>query len=120
MMNADTLKLRTRQFALRSIKLVNALPKTIAGKTIGNQFVRCATSVGANYHATCRARSKAEFISKIGLVLEETDESLFWLQLIVDAGLLPAKRVTPLLTEAQELTAIFTTTLKTARRRLSN
>jgi len=106
-------------FALRAIKLVDALPKTIAGRTIGSQFVRCATSVGANFHAACRSRTKAEYIAKNGLVLEETDESLFWLQLIVDANLLPQPRIDALLQEAKELTAIFTASDKTARRRAS-
>jgi len=119
-MNANELKARTRQFALRSIKLVDALPKTTCGRAIGNQFVRCATAVGANYHAVCRARSKAEFIAKTGIVLEEADESLFWLQLIIDAELLPQSRVNPLLSEAKELTAIFTSTDKTARSRRTN
>ena len=118
-MNPEELKLRTREFALRSVKLVNALPKTSVGFAIGNQFIRCATSIGANYHAACRARSKAEFIAKTGIVLEEADESIFWLQLIVDAGLLKPSRVTPLLKEAQELTAIFTATDKSARHRSS-
>jgi len=116
-MNAIELKSRTRQFAVRAIKLVDALPKTTSGRAIGSQFIRCATSVGANYHIACRARSKAEFIAKNGIVLEECDECLFWLQLIVDAGLLPQARIDPLLNESRELTAIFTASDKTARGR---
>jgi len=114
-MNAEELKQRTRKFALRAMKLVDSLPKTISGRAIGNQFVRCSTSVGANYSIVCRARSKAEFIAKMGIVLEECDECLFWLQLVMESGLLPQNRVKLLFDEANELTAIFTKSDKTAR-----
>jgi four helix bundle protein len=106
-MNQNELKQRTKQFALRVMKLVEALPHSRSGNAIGNQLVRSGTAVGANYRATCRARSKAEFIAKIGVVEEEADESGFWMELIVDGELLPAAKVSALLQEASELTAIM-------------
>jgi len=111
---ADELKLRTKQFALRVIKLVAALPKTIEGRAIANQLVRCGTSVAANYRAACRARSRSEFIAKMGVVLEEADETQLWLELIIESKLLPLKRVDPLLEEATELVAIFVASRKSA------
>ena len=116
-MNATELKQRTKQFALRVMKLVDALPTTRSGNAIGNQLVRSGTSVGANYRASCRARSKAEFIAKIGVVEEEADESGFWMELIVDGGLLPEKKVSDLLREASELTAIMAASRISASRR---
>ena len=113
-MTADELKIRTKHFALRIIKLVCALPKTIEGRAIANQLVRCGTSIAANYRAACRARSKAEFVAKIGVVLEEADETQLWLELIIEGKLIPAKRVKPLLEEASELVAIFVTSRKSA------
>jgi four helix bundle protein len=113
-MNPAELKSRTKQFALRILKLVGALPNTIEGRAIANQLVRCGTSVAANYRATCRARSRAEFVAKIGVVLEEADETLLWLELIYEAKLLPAKRVEPLLVEANELVAVMVTSRKSA------
>ena len=106
-MKETELKERTKKFALRVIRLVSALPRTIEGRAIGNQLVRSGTAVGANYRAACRGRSKAEFISKLGPVEEEADECAYWMELIVDAGLLNAKRVTALFQEANELTAIM-------------
>ncbi|HYN25272.1 MAG TPA: four helix bundle protein [Pyrinomonadaceae bacterium] len=106
-MNADDLKKRTKQFALRILKHAAALPNTVEGKVIRGQLVRAGTSVGANYRAACRGRSTAEFIAKIGVVEEESDESAFWLELIIEAALLRASRVTPLLKEANELTKIM-------------
>ena len=113
-MNPSELKDRTKQFALRILKLVAALPKTVEGRAIANQLVRCGTSVAANYRATCRARSKVEFAAKIGVVLEEADEALLWLELIGEAKLLPAKRVESLLIEANELVSIMMTSRKSA------
>jgi four helix bundle protein len=95
--------------------LVDHLPNNSKGRVLGDQLLRSGTSVGANYRAACRARSTAEFISKLGSVLEEADESGYWMELIVEGGLLPAKRVEPLLTEANELTAIFFTSRRTTR-----
>src|SRR5256885_13447130 len=100
------LKARTKQFALRVIKMVDALPRTIQGRAIAKQIIRSATSVAANYRAACRARLRAEFIAKIGIVEEEAVESYFWLELIIDSGLLNEDRTRPLLTEAGELVAI--------------
>jgi four helix bundle protein len=114
------LKERTKIFALRIIKLVNALPKNIAGKNIGNQLFRCGTSTAANYRAACRARSKAEFISKLCIVEEETDESVFWLELIIESKLIKEMLVESLLKEANELLAIFVTSKKTAKKTLEN
>lgn len=112
-MDADELKGRTKDFALRVIKLVPALPKTDTGQVIGKQLLRSATSVAANYRAACRGRSTAEFSAKLQIVIEEADESLFWLELIVESGLLPRERLSDLLKEADELTAIFVASRKT-------
>lgn len=97
------------------MSIVDALPKTTAGRAIGNQLIRSGTSVGANYRAACRSRSKAEFIAKIGTVTEEADESAFWLELIMEGGLLKPELVFPLHKEAEELTAIFTASGRTAK-----
>ncbi|HEX7294235.1 MAG TPA: four helix bundle protein [Pyrinomonadaceae bacterium] len=113
-MDAEDLKKRTKLFALRVLKLAAALPKTIEGRAIRGQLVRAGTSVGANYRASCRSRSRAEFIAKIGVVIEEADESGYWLELIIDGGLMSAVRVTPLLDEAVELTKIMTQSRVTA------
>jgi four helix bundle protein len=99
---------RTKAFALRILKLVDHLPRTTSGRAIGNQLVRSGTSVGANYRAACRSRSRAEFAAKLGLVAEEADETVYWLEVIRDGNLLPANKLSGLLKEADELTAIFT------------
>src|SRR2546421_1843806 len=108
------LKARTKQFALRVMKLVDSLPRTIQGRTVANQIIRSATSVAANYRAACRARSRAEFIAKIGVVEEEADETVFWLELIIDSALLTQTRTRPLLREAGELVAIMAASRKSA------
>ena len=108
------LKARTKQFALRVMKMVDALPRTIQGRAIAKQIIRSATSVAANYRAAFRARSRAEFIAKIGVVEEEADESYFWLELIIDSGLLTEERIRPLLSEAGELVAIMAASRKSA------
>jgi four helix bundle protein len=113
-MSPEELKARTKQFALRIIRLVGALPKNVEGRAIANQPVRCGTSVAANYRAACRARSRTEFIAKLGIDLEEADETQLWLELIIEAKILPSKRVRPLLDEASELVAIFVTSRKSA------
>ena len=110
---------RTKHFALRIMKLVEALPKTIQGRAIGNQIMRSGTSVAANYRAACRVRSKLEFIAKLGTVEEEADETAFWLELIVEGGLLSANQIDSLATEASELVAITAASKKTASGRLS-
>ncbi len=116
-MNEDELKARTKQFGLGIMNLVDRLPKTTTGRALGSQLVRSGTSVGANYRTACRSRSKAEFVAKIGIVAEESDESAFWLELIMDSGLLKAERVAHLHQEAEELTAIFTASGLTAKTR---
>ena len=114
------LQRRTKQFALRVIKMADALPKTTAGRTIGSQLVRAGTSVAANYRAACRGRSKAEFISKLGNVEEEADESAFWMELTIEGGLMPAKKVRALHDEAVQLTAITAASRITASRNRSS
>jgi four helix bundle protein len=106
-MNADDLKKRTKQFALRILKLVAALPNSVQGRAVGGQLVRAGTSVGANYRAACRGRSRAEFVAKLGVVEEEADESGFWLELIIESDLLKKELVQPLLDEANELAKIM-------------
>ncbi len=110
----DLLK-RTKSFALRIIKLVDALPNTAAGRAIGGQLIRSGMSVSANYRAACRGRSKAEFVAKLGIVEEEADECCHWLELIVESQLMEEKLVAPLLREANEITAIMVSSKKTAR-----
>jgi len=116
MARANDLKERSKSFALRVLKLVDGLPDTISAKTIGRQLVRSATSVAANYRAACRDRSTAEFIAKMGIVEEETDESAFWIEMLVDAGNMKRDLVADLLDEANQLTAIWVASIKTARR----
>jgi len=111
----QNLKDRTKQFSLRIIKLVDALPKTLAGKNIGNQIFRSGTSVGANYRAACRARSIAEFIAKLGIVEEEADETVFWLEVIIESNILKKEKVNSLLLEANEITAIIVASKKTSK-----
>ena len=113
-MKGDDLKVRTKKFALRVLNVVDALPNTVKGRTIANQLARAGTSVGANYRAACRGRSKAEFISKLGTVIEEADESAFWLEMIIEDGLLKKSLMQPLWDEASALVAIMTTSRKTA------
>jgi four helix bundle protein len=114
-MDEKELKKRTQSFGLRAMKLAGALPNTPSGRCIANQFVRCGTSVPANYRAACRARSRAEFTARLGVVEEEADESAFWLEMVIAGKLMSARLVEPLLKEANELTAIFTRSVKTAR-----
>ena len=115
-MDADELKKRTKQFALRILKLIDALPKSTQGRAIAGQLVRAGTSVGSNYRAACKGRSRAEFVAKLGIVEEEADESAFWLELIIEGSLLRPKLVQPLLDEANELTRIIAKSRVTARR----
>ena len=115
-MNAQELKDRTKQFALRIMRLVDALPNAPKGRAIAGQLVRSETSVAANYRAACRGRSPAEFISKIGVVEEEADETALWLELIVEDKLLPENKIAPLLKEANELTAIMAASYISASR----
>jgi four helix bundle protein len=101
-MKSAELQERTKKFALRVLNLIENLPDTIRGRVVANQLARSATSVGANYRAACRGRSRAEFASKLGTVAEEADESLYWLELIHDGEFIPQKKVIPLLREADE------------------
>jgi four helix bundle protein len=92
-MNESELKHRTKRFSLRVIKLVGALPKSVQGRAIGNQLIRSGTSVGANYRAACRGRSKTEFIARLGVVEEGADESAFWMEMIIESGLMEKRLV---------------------------
>ena len=114
-MTPKELKDRTKRFAVEVIRLCRELPSSLEGRRLGQQLLDSATSVAANYRAACRARSRAEFVAKLGIVLEESDESLFWLELMIDAQLITLARAERLLKEADELTAIFTTAVKTAK-----
>jgi four helix bundle protein len=116
MQKSAELQERTKSFALRVLTLIERLPNTIGGRVLANQLARSATSVGANYRAACRARSRAEFASRLGTVAEEADESLYWLELIRDGNFVPAKPIASLVSEADELTAIFTAGRRTSSR----
>ena len=111
------MKKRTKMFSLDVIQLVENLPRSKAGDVIGRQLLRCATGVGANYRAACRGRSQADFVSKIGVVEEEADESAYWLELLLETANGDRTKVSTLLKEADELTAIFTASGRTARQR---
>ncbi len=115
-MTEDEMKERTKRFALRILKLEDALPRSRSGNAIANQVVRSGTSVADNYRAMCRAKSKPDFISKAGIVEEEADESSFWLELMIEAELLKPKRVQSSLDEANEITAMLVASRKTASR----
>jgi len=111
----NDLRERTKTFALRIVRLYRSLPRKTEARTLGNQLLRSGTSVGANYRAACRSRSRNEFIAKIGIVLEEADETVYWLELLKDAGIIRAEKLGALIKEANELTAIFVASLRTAR-----
>lgn len=109
------LKKRTKDFALRVLKLVDSLPNTLVARTIGGQLARSCTSVASNYRAACRARSNADFIAKLGIVEEECDESVFWIEMLVDYGIVKLSRAEALIDEGGQLTAIFVSSINTAR-----
>jgi len=111
----DIMKRRTKDFALRILKLYRSLPRTDEARVLGNQLLRSSTSVGANYRAACRARSRVEFISKLGVVLEEADETVFWLELLGEANVFRAEKLDGLTKEANELVSIFVASLRTAK-----
>src|SRR5215475_7743701 len=113
-MDKRELQDRTKRFALRVLNLDDALPRAAAGRAISTQLVRAATSVGANYRSACRARSRAEFAAKLGIAVEEADESLYWLELVRDGKLLPESKLSSLLKEADELTATLASGRKSA------
>jgi four helix bundle protein len=112
---ADALKQRTKTFAVRIMKLFRSLPHTPDAHTLGKQVLRSGTSVAANYRAVCRARSKAEFIAKMGIVQEEADETVFWLELLTETDVLSTDRTKDLLKEANELLAVFGASLRTSK-----
>jgi len=114
---AEALKKRSNQFAIRIVKLFRSLPRSEDARILGKQVLRSGTSVAANYRAVCRARSKAEFIAKIGIVVEEADETVFWLKLLVDTEIVRESRMRSLMDEANELLAIFAASQFTAKKR---
>ncbi len=116
MRRGDDLKERTKRFALRVIRMVEALPKGKTSEVIGRQLLRSGTSVGANYRSSCRAKSPADFISKMGTVEEEADESIFWMELLVESGLINERLLKDLMREAEEILAIIITSIKTVRK----
>ena len=114
-MNSEEMKARTRSFALRVIRLAESLPNTPAASVVRNQIIRCGTSVGANYRVACRAKSRRDFVAKMGIVEEEADETLYWIELLIDADLIKRERVTALLRESDEILSIVVSSIKTAR-----
>ena len=114
-MTTEEMKQRTKDLALRVMKLVDHLPDSRKGRVIVDQILRSATSVGANYRSACRGRSRAEFAAKLGVALEEADETGYWLELIVEGGLITGKRVKALQMEAGEITAMLAAALKSTR-----
>lgn len=115
LVSREDLRLRTKQFALRIVRLFQALPRSEEARVLGKQLLRSGTSVGANYRAACRSRSRAEFIAKLGIVLEEADETAFWLELLLEAGIVRQAKLDALVKEADELTSIFVASLRTAK-----
>src|SRR4029453_3867784 len=119
-MKPEELKRRTQSFAVNVVPLCRRLPVSVEGRTIAGQLIRCSVSVGANYRAACRARSRKEFVAKVGTVLEEADEALFWLELVVSLGLLPSDKLDSARNEATELVAILVASRGTAQRNPSS
>lgn len=115
-MNSEDFRKRTAQLALRVIRLCDALPKSRSSDTIARQLLRCGTSVGANYRAACVGKSRADFVAKMKIVEEECDETIYWLELLVQAEIVKRKRLDALLQEARELLAMVTASIRTARR----
>ncbi len=116
-MTEKEFKRRTKRFALRVIRLVEALPKTKTGSVIGYQLLKAGTSVGANYRAACRGKSAKDVIAKLGIVEEEADESLFWMERLIEAELVPEKRLADLMQEGDEILAMTVSSIKTLRKR---
>jgi len=116
-MTEDELLQRTKRFGLAILRLVDRLPNTVAGRAVAGQLVRCGTSVGANYRAACRGRSKREFVAKLGVVEEEADESAYWLELIADSQLLDPTELRPIYAEAQSIRKIMARSRMTASNR---
>ena len=115
-MDENEFKKRTKQLALRIIRLVESLPDTPICNVIGKQILRSATSVGANYRAACRAKSEVDKIAKLGIVEEESDETLYWLELLVEASIIPETRLTDLMKEVNEIVAMTGSSIKTLRK----
>ncbi len=115
-MEQRDLKERTKSFALKVIKVVEMLPKGKTSDILGNQLLKAGTSVGANYRAACRAKSSADFISKMGIVEEEADETIYWMELLINSGLVPKEDLIPLLDEADQIVAITVSSIKTAKK----
>jgi len=111
----EDLQARTRSFALRIIKLFRSLPRTDEARILGKQLLRSGTSIGANYRAASRARSRAEFVAKLGIVLEEADETVFWLELMRDAAIFPDQKMHDLVMEANEIVSIFVTSVRSTK-----
>jgi len=116
-MNQEEMKQRTKLFALGIIQLVESLPKERTAEVLGRQLLRSGTSVGSNYRSACRAKSIADFISKMGIVEEETDESLYWMELLIEAGIEVSVKMEALMKEAGELLSITVSSIKTAKKR---
>ena len=114
-MTKEELKSRTKQFHIAVIRACEQLPKNVTGYELAKQLIRSSGSVGANYRAACRAKSTADFIYKIEIVIEEADESIYWLEVITEVNLLAAQLTTPLIKESNELVSIFVATVKTAK-----
>ena len=114
-MTREEMKARTKAYANRIVKLCGALPESWVARTLGMQLLRCGTSVGANYRAVCRAKSTADFVSKLKIVEEECDESLFWMELLVDNQLVKPNRLSKLIQEGHELLSIVVASVKTTR-----
>ena len=114
-MEANVLKSRTKTFALAVIRVTRTLPRTVDAGVIAKQLVRCGTSVGANYRSACLARSKADFTAKLCIVAEEADESLYWMELLVESDTCSKEKLSALMQEARELTSIVLASIKTAR-----
>jgi len=119
-MDEQELKNRTKTFALRVLNVVNALPNTVAGRAIASQLMRSGFSVAANYRVACICRSKAEFVAKLGIVLEETDESCFWLEVVIEGNLLRKSKLHLLLQEGEALRAIFISSIRTSKANLKS
>ena len=114
-MKSEEMKARTRAFALRVIRLAESLPNTPTAKVIRDQMLRCGPSVGANYRAACRAKSRPDFVSKMGTVEEEADETIYWMELLIDAEIVKRARIADLLDEADQILSIEISSIKTAK-----
>jgi len=114
-LNADELRARTRKFALRVVKMVQVLPRNAVADVLGKQVLRSATSVGANYRAACNATTRPTFLHKMSIVVEEADETVYWLEMIRDAEIIKAEKLADLINEAEQILKIMSASLKTAR-----